>query len=110
MISYFSMHKISDEITTYGGDADRQLFILVPRVKWGEAKGELYLCLEGDSDIKNKIITMHIDYINWLMNNSQNLLNIPKSEWWNDSIEPYHRYDEFFNYLEKLKEAIRSEY
>ena len=103
MIPNLQMQTISNEVNTYGGDADRSLFLLA-------SKRTLYLCLEGDNNIENVIITLHPEYISWLVINSENLLEIPKSEWWNDRIDPYHRYDEFFNYLEKLKEAIRSEY
>lgn len=99
MIPKLQMFIISFEVNTHVTDADRTLFLLASRK-------ELYLCLEGDNEITNTIITSHPQYISWLISNSKYLLDIPKSEWWNDRIDPYHRYDEFFHYLEEIKEIV----
>lgn len=101
MIPQLKMYPISFEVNTHVTDYDRTLFLLASRK-------ELYLCLEGDNDIKNKFITSHPQYISWLISNSKYLLEIPESEWWNDRTEPYHRNDEFFSCLNNLKNEILS--
>lgn len=95
-------YVISKSYTRYGGDHEITISIFIRKCVVWKSK-TAYLCIIDDN-IVNEALTTHPDYIDFLVANHCDLLNISETDFWNDRNDEGGRYKEFHYIFNKLIE------